>query len=314
MDHEGHQVARLLTSRGIAGVHPQVPPGPALSPSGDAAGRAAGHPRRRAGTPAEFSIRSQTAIGVMGFSAGGHLASTAATLFDAGDAVVAGAHRRGQQPARFRRARLPRDHDGPGQHPQGLAAQPARRQPVAANCWRKLSTDKQVTAQTPPTFLFHTNEDAGVPAENSVQFYLALRKAGVPGGAAHLPEGRARRRPGARRSRAARVAGAAVHVDGRAGGARVSRLRAAGCRLQALSGSRPDVACRLPPVACSRRYSRKGLTKRLRALGGSAWPAGTYPVCRCGRKLGVAREARRIRPVAHSRVPPPLWSKVLTLL
>jgi len=51
----------------------------------------------------------------------------------------------------------------------------------AAELLVKLSTDKQVTAQTPPTFLFHTNEDAGVPAENSVQFYLALRKAGVPG-------------------------------------------------------------------------------------------------------------------------------------
>jgi dipeptidyl aminopeptidase/acylaminoacyl peptidase len=37
-----------------------------------------------------------------------------------------------------------------------------------------------VTPQTPPTFLFHTNADKGVPAENSVLFYLALRKAGVP--------------------------------------------------------------------------------------------------------------------------------------
>ena len=44
----------------------------------------------------------------------------------------------------------------------------------------KLSTDRQVTKDTPPTFLFHTNEDDGVPAENSVLFYLALRKAGVP--------------------------------------------------------------------------------------------------------------------------------------
>ena len=43
-----------------------------------------------------------------------------------------------------------------------------------------LSNEKQVTAQTPPTFLFHTNEDTGVPAENSVLFYLALRKAKVP--------------------------------------------------------------------------------------------------------------------------------------
>jgi acetyl esterase/lipase len=38
----------------------------------------------------------------------------------------------------------------------------------------------QVTAQTPPAFLFHTTEDKGVPAENSVLFYLALKKAGVP--------------------------------------------------------------------------------------------------------------------------------------
>ena len=43
-----------------------------------------------------------------------------------------------------------------------------------------LSNETQVTAQTPPTFLFHTNEDNGVPPENSVLFYLALRKAGVP--------------------------------------------------------------------------------------------------------------------------------------
>ena len=37
-----------------------------------------------------------------------------------------------------------------------------------------------MTPRTPPTFLFHTNEDNGVPPENSVLFYLALRKAGVP--------------------------------------------------------------------------------------------------------------------------------------
>jgi dipeptidyl aminopeptidase/acylaminoacyl peptidase len=43
-----------------------------------------------------------------------------------------------------------------------------------------MSNETQVTAQTPPTFLFHTNADTGVPAENSVLFYMALRKAGVP--------------------------------------------------------------------------------------------------------------------------------------
>jgi dipeptidyl aminopeptidase/acylaminoacyl peptidase len=42
-----------------------------------------------------------------------------------------------------------------------------------------LSNEKQVTAETPPAFLFHTTEDQAVPPENSVLFYLALRKAGV---------------------------------------------------------------------------------------------------------------------------------------
>ena len=43
-----------------------------------------------------------------------------------------------------------------------------------------LSNELQVTAQTPPTFLFHTTNDQTVPVENSVMFYLALHKAGVP--------------------------------------------------------------------------------------------------------------------------------------
>jgi acetyl esterase/lipase len=45
---------------------------------------------------------------------------------------------------------------------------------------RSLSNEAQVTAQTPPTFIFQTSEDTGVPAENCVAFYLALHKAGVP--------------------------------------------------------------------------------------------------------------------------------------
>ena len=43
-----------------------------------------------------------------------------------------------------------------------------------------LCNERQVTPKTPPTFLFHTGEDRGVPPENSVLFYLALRKAKVP--------------------------------------------------------------------------------------------------------------------------------------
>lgn len=43
-----------------------------------------------------------------------------------------------------------------------------------------LSNERQVTSQTPPTFLLHTDEDTGVPPENSLAFYEALRKAKVP--------------------------------------------------------------------------------------------------------------------------------------
>jgi acetyl esterase/lipase len=43
-----------------------------------------------------------------------------------------------------------------------------------------LSSDRLVTPRTPPTFLFHTDEDEGVPVENSLAFYEALRRARVP--------------------------------------------------------------------------------------------------------------------------------------
>ena len=43
-----------------------------------------------------------------------------------------------------------------------------------------LSNEKQVTSETPPTFLVLADDDKVVPAENSIYFYLALRKAGVP--------------------------------------------------------------------------------------------------------------------------------------
>jgi dipeptidyl aminopeptidase/acylaminoacyl peptidase len=44
----------------------------------------------------------------------------------------------------------------------------------------EISSDLNVTAETPPTFLFHTDADTGVPPENSIRFYLALRQARVP--------------------------------------------------------------------------------------------------------------------------------------
>src|SRR5690625_2390146 len=55
---------------------------------------------------------------------------------------------------------------------------------------KALSNELQVTANTPPTFLAHTDEDTAVPAENSLLFYQALRNAGVPAELHLFREGR----------------------------------------------------------------------------------------------------------------------------
>jgi acetyl esterase/lipase len=118
-------------------------------------------------------------IGIMGYSAGGHLASTASTHFDAGDAKAADLIDRVSSRPDFAvlcyavvSMTEPWTHQGSktnllGENPGGELA-------------RSLSNEAQVTAQTPPTFLYQTNADTVVPAENSVAYYLALRKAGVP--------------------------------------------------------------------------------------------------------------------------------------
>jgi acetyl esterase/lipase len=177
LDHEGHQVARLLTSRGVAAFILKYRLGPRYH-----------HPamlndvlqalRTVRATAAQYNVKPDR-IGVMGFSAGGHLASTAATLFDRGDPSAATPLARTSSRPDFAILVYPViqmggevTHKGSQNNLLGPAAPPEL---VA-----KLSTDKQVTKDAPPTFLFHTDEDDGVPPENSVLFYLALRKAGVP--------------------------------------------------------------------------------------------------------------------------------------
>ena len=118
-------------------------------------------------------------IGVLGFSAGGHLASTASTQFDRGNAGAVDPIDRASSRPDFAILGYPViSLSEPWTH-QGSKTMLLGETPDAALA-RRLSTDTQVTAETPPTFLFHTNADTAVPAENSVHYYLALRKAGVP--------------------------------------------------------------------------------------------------------------------------------------
>jgi acetyl esterase/lipase len=118
-------------------------------------------------------------VGVLGFSAGGHLASTLGTHFDKGNAKSSDPIERVSSRPDFLilcypviSLTAPTAHRGSIENLLGKTPDP--------KLLHSLSNETQVTPQTPPTFIFQTSEDTAVPAENSVAFYLALHKAGVP--------------------------------------------------------------------------------------------------------------------------------------
>jgi acetyl esterase/lipase len=177
MDHEGEQIARWLNSIGVTAFVLKYRLGPTYHHPielGDAQ-RAIRTVRTKA---AEYRVRPDR-IGIMGFSAGGHLASTAGTHFDAGDPGAADPIDRASSRPDFLvlcypviSFTTPYTHRGSLRSLLGDNPDP--------KLVESLSNELQVTAQTPPTFLFHTTTDTTVPPENSALFYLALRKAGVP--------------------------------------------------------------------------------------------------------------------------------------
>ena len=180
-DHEGKQVAEFFNGLGVhafvlkSRIVAKDRPGPlGKAPLLDAQ-RAIRFVRARA---ADHGIDAKK-VGVCGFSAGGHLASTAATHFDEGNKDAEDPiDRHGCRPD-FCVLGYPviTMEDGVthgGSKRNLLGAKPD------AKLVEEFCNEKHVTAQTPPTFLFQTDEDKAVPAENAVRFYLALRKAKVP--------------------------------------------------------------------------------------------------------------------------------------
>jgi acetyl esterase/lipase len=177
MDHEGRQVASFLNAAGVNAFILKYRLGPRYRhpiPLGDAQ-RAI----RLVRTKAKDLGVEPDRVGMMGFSAGGHLTATAGTHFDKGrpdaDDPVERASSRpdflilGYPVISFDERIV---HWGSRRNLLGDGPDPT--------LVEELSNERRVTPETPPTFLFHTDEDKGVVPENSVRFYLALREAKVP--------------------------------------------------------------------------------------------------------------------------------------
>jgi len=133
----------------------------------------------------EFGIQPDR-IGMMGFSAGGHLTATAGTHFDAGKPDAADPLDRVSSRPDFLILCYPVisfQSSVAGANVLNAYAASGRNllgDSPDQKTLDNLSDELQVTAQTPPTFLYHTTNDSLVAVENSVQFYLVLRKAHVP--------------------------------------------------------------------------------------------------------------------------------------
>jgi acetyl esterase/lipase len=177
MSYEGTDIAKWLNTMGISAFVLKYRLGPKYHHPAelDDAQRAIRYVRAHA---AEFGIDPHH-IGIWGFSAGGHLASTAGTHFDNGTPNSADPIDRESSRPDFMILAYPvitfeepYAHRGSRDALLGPNPDPA--------LVELLSNEEHVTKDTPPTFLFHTSDDPVVPVQNSIYFYLALRRAGVP--------------------------------------------------------------------------------------------------------------------------------------
>ena len=179
MGHEGREIAQWLNERGITawvvryrlgskGYHHPVQLNDALR-----AIRFARHEAKSVGV-------NPQRLGLWGFSAGGHLASTAATHFDQGwqqleDPIDKLSSRPDFLILCYPVITMQDDYTHQGSK-KNLLGPNQLNQPELVQL---LSNHNAVSEKTPPTFLFHTAEDKVVPVENALLFYSALRKAGV---------------------------------------------------------------------------------------------------------------------------------------
>jgi acetyl esterase/lipase len=181
---EGHGIAEWLNQHGIMGVvlKYRLPRGHSMVPLLDAQ-RALRMTRAHA---KQWGI-DPARIGIAGFSAGGHLASTAGTHFDAGDPAAADPIQHVSCRPDFMILVYPvitmgeQGHAGSRRNLLGATPTP--------ETIEKFSNEKQVTDQTPPAFLAHALDDKVVPPISSQMLYQALQAHHIPAKLLELPSG-----------------------------------------------------------------------------------------------------------------------------
>lgn len=175
-EHEGEPVARWLNRIGVSAVvlNYRVAPYRHPTPLGDAL-RAIRLVRHRA---SDWNI-DPSRVGILGFSAGGHLASTAGTHYDPGDPHSADPVERESSRPDLMVLSYPVITMGKHTHEGSRSCLLGERQ-HDPDLIGELSNEEQITADTPPVFLWHTVDDEAVPVENAMMFAEGLRSKGVP--------------------------------------------------------------------------------------------------------------------------------------
>ena len=168
--HEGHDMAAWFNTQGItyAVLHYRMPYGKHEVPLSDAH-QAIRYLRKNAD---KWGIQT---VGIMGSSAGGHLASTAATHFTA--------ETRPDFQILFYPVVTMGEFTHQGSKNNLLGMNPSE------ELVKLYSNELQVNEQTPPAFIMHSSDDTAVPVQNTINYYLAMCKHGVPASVHFYPVG-----------------------------------------------------------------------------------------------------------------------------
>ena len=176
MDHEGHQIAQWLNAMGVHGIILEYRHAPLYNhpvPMMDAE-----HAMRTARARADEWNIDPNRIGIIGFSAGGHLASTIATHFDEGSATSTDPIKRVSSRPDFAILVYPvitfqNDYTHRGSRKNLIGDNP---DPSLIELY---SNERQIQPFTPPTFLVHSSDDKVVPVENSLRYFQELSRQGI---------------------------------------------------------------------------------------------------------------------------------------